>query len=108
MKCDEIFTALDLLEKERGISPAFMMDKIIQALTTAYKKDHEGVENVIVDVDEVRRDLKMYVQKEIVDGSFEPNAESTIKKKGSDKPLIDTGTMRQSVTYVVRKVGEGG
>ena len=67
MKCDEIFTALDLLEKERGISPTFMMDKIIQALTTAYKKDHEGVENVIVDVDEAKKDLKMYVQKEIVD-----------------------------------------
>ena len=66
MKCDEIFTALDLLEKERGISPTFMMDKIIQALTTAYKKDHEGVENVIVDVDEARKDLRMYVQKEIV------------------------------------------
>ena len=66
MKCDEIFTALELLEKERGISPTFMMDKIIQALTTAYKKDHEGVENVIVDVDEVKKDLKMYVQKEIV------------------------------------------
>ena len=47
MKCDEIFAALDMLEKERGISPTFMMEKIIQALTTAYKKDHEGVENVI-------------------------------------------------------------
>ena len=34
MKCDEIFAALELLEKERGISPTFMMDKIIQALTT--------------------------------------------------------------------------
>ena len=27
MKCDEIFAALELLEKERGISPTFMMDK---------------------------------------------------------------------------------
>ena len=65
MKCSEIFAALEMLEKERGISPAFMLDKIIQALITAYKKDHEGVENVIVDVDEARKDLKMYVQKEI-------------------------------------------
>jgi hypothetical protein len=51
---------------------------------------------------------KALVQEEIVEGSFEPNAPSTIKKKGSDKPLIDTGTMRQSVTYVVREAGEGG
>ena len=57
MKCDEIFAALDMLEKERGISPSFMMDKIIQALTTAYKRDHEGVENVIVDVNEADSEI---------------------------------------------------
>ena len=62
MKCDEIFVALALLEKERGIPQAFMMDKIVQALTTAYKRDHEGVENVIVNVDEAKKELKMFVQ----------------------------------------------
>ena len=41
MKCDEIFAALAMLEKERGIPQSFMMGKIIQALTTAYKRDHE-------------------------------------------------------------------
>lgn len=30
-----------------------------------------------------------------------PNAKSTIRKKGSSNPLIDTGALRQSVTYVV-------
>ena len=67
MNCAEIFTALALLEKERGIPQAFLMDKIIQALTTAYKRDHDGVENVIVDVDEEHQTLKMYVQKNVVD-----------------------------------------
>ena len=28
MKCDEIFAALELLEKERGISPSFMLSLI--------------------------------------------------------------------------------
>lgn len=46
---------------------------------------------------------KGLVQKEIVDGQFEPNAPSTIKRKKSDKPLIDTGKMRQSVNYVIKK-----
>ena len=67
MKCEEIFAALEMLEKERGIPQDFMMGKIIQALTAAYKKDHEGVENVIVDVNEEKKDLRMYVQKEIVE-----------------------------------------
>ena len=49
---------------------------------------------------------KGLVQQEIVDGGFEPNAESTIARKGSSRPLIDTGLMRQSVNYVVKKRGE--
>ena len=63
----EIFTALALLEKERGIPQTFMMEKIIQAITTAYKRDHDGVENVIVDVDEAHQTLRMFVQKNVVD-----------------------------------------
>ena len=35
--------------------------------------------------------MKGIVQKTIKEGSFVPNAPSTIRKKGSDKPLIDTG-----------------
>ena len=45
------------------------------------------------------------VQEKIGSGSFEPNAESTIRKKGSDKPLIDTGRMRQSVNFIIRRKG---
>ncbi len=30
-----------------------------------------------------------------------PNAPSTIKRKGSSRPLVDTGALRQSITYVV-------
>ena len=62
----EIFAALALLEKERGIPQSFMLDKIIQALTTAYKRDHDGVEHVIVDVDVEHQTLKMFVQKNVV------------------------------------------
>lgn len=48
---------------------------------------------------------KGLVQEEIVNGGFAPNAESTIRKKGSEQPLIDTGTMRQSVNFVVKRRG---
>lgn len=46
------------------------------------------------------------VQEKIEDGSFEPNAPSTIRKKHSDKPLIDSSHMRQSVKYVIKKRGD--
>ena len=45
------------------------------------------------------------VQEKIGNGSFTPNAPSTVKAKDSDKPLIDTGQMRQSVHYVIKKGG---
>jgi hypothetical protein len=43
------------------------------------------------------------IQKEIISGGFDANAPSTIKKKGSSKPLIDTGRMRQSVHYFTKR-----
>ncbi|MFJ7662020.1 hypothetical protein ACIQXW_06420 [Lysinibacillus sp. NPDC097162] len=44
------------------------------------------------------------VQKKITDLDAPPNAPSTIIKKGSSNPLIDTGGLRMRVTYrVVRK-----
>jgi hypothetical protein len=41
------------------------------------------------------------IQDEIDEGAFESNAESTIKKKKSTKPLIDTGRMAQSIHYQI-------
>ena len=36
--------------------------------------------------------------------NLQANAESTIRRKGSDHPLIDTGELRRSISYVVRPV----
>lgn len=33
--------------------------------------------------------------------NWAPNAPSTIKRKGSSRPLIDTGELRKAITYVV-------
>lgn len=44
-------------------------------------------------------DVKDY----FVSGSFKPLDQKTIDRKGSSKPLIDTGELRSSVTYDVRK-----
>ena len=93
MKCDEIFAALAMLEKERGISQSFMMEKIVQALTTAYKRDHEGVENVIVEVDEVKRDLKMYVQKEVVEEVEDPGVQMSLEEAHKLSAKYEVGSI---------------
>ena len=50
---------------------------------------------------------KGLIQNTIHNGDFKPNAKSTEKKKGSNRPLIDTGRMRQSVNLVIKPKGEG-
>lgn len=47
----------------------------------------------------VERDVK----RKIVDLKEPPNAERTIEQKKSSNPLIDTGQLRQSVTYEIRR-----
>jgi hypothetical protein len=42
------------------------------------------------------------IKQGIADGGFEPNAPYTIAKKKSSKPLIDTGLLRQSITWLVK------
>jgi len=42
-----------------------------------------------------------HVKQQITDLRTPPNAQSTIDKKGSDNPLIDTGALRQSIRYVI-------
>lgn len=46
---------------------------------------------------------KSAIQKAIIDLDTPPNAPSTIDAKGSSNPLIDTGHMKDSVTFDIRE-----
>lgn len=77
-------------------------DRIRKASTQANKVVNDGgsAETALKQLGVFARGV---VQDEIRSGKFEPNAESTIRRKGSNKPLIDTGFMRQNVNYVIEK-----
>ncbi len=63
-----------------------------------------SAEQALKEIGIFQKDL---IQEKITEGSFIPNAVSTIIQKGSSKPLVDTGRMRQSVNYVVKKKESG-
>ena len=46
------------------------------------------------------------MQDRIARGIAPPNTVETIMRKGSGKPLIDTGQLRSSITWKVRRKGE--
>lgn len=43
--------------------------------------------------------VKKDIQRSINELMFPPNAPSTVKRKGFNNPLVDTGTMRDTVTW---------
>jgi len=76
----EFFKALDELEKEKGISREYMLEKISQALLTAYKRDHSAAENVDIVVDEKKQDIKMFAKKTVVEEVTDPDTEIDFDK----------------------------
>ena len=79
----------------------------INSFLQSKKKDLvRGVsaEQILKEIGIFQKDL---IQEKITEGNFAPNAESTVRQKGSSKPLIDSGRMRQSVNYVIQKKGSG-
>ena len=88
----EIYAALAQLEKERGIPQAYMMEKITQALVAAYKKDKTGyTDNVFVELTE--NDMRMYVQKEVVDGVIPPATEISLEEARKINPRCELGDL---------------
>lgn len=71
-----------------------------------YQKEFENYLNMGFPVDKsldlIGTELKQDIQKEIIDLREPPNSPTTIAKKGSSNPLVDTGHMGDSVTYVIK------
>lgn len=88
------------------------VDNNADKISSFCKSRLQGIANGSKDAETVLKEIGAMqvglVQATIKDGNFVPNAPSTIAKKGSDKPLIDTGQMRQSVHYVITEKQRGG
>ena len=90
----EFFAAIALIEKEKGIPKSYMLEKITQALISAYKRDHEGItDNVVVDADEERASVRMFVKKEIVEEVDDPYTEISLEEARASLPAAQIGDM---------------
>ncbi|HIS01544.1 MAG TPA: transcription termination/antitermination protein NusA [Candidatus Excrementavichristensenella intestinipullorum] len=72
----EFFDALEQLEKEKGIPVDYMLDKVAQALLTAYRRDNPGApENVFVEPDAEKKTIRMFIRKTVTDDIYDPMEE---------------------------------
>ena len=84
----EFFEALNLLEKEKGIPVAYMIEKIQNAVSIAVKRDVNGGEDNIVEIDPVENRFFVAVRKQVVEEVEDPAleiglAEALSKKKNA-------------------------
>ena len=75
----EFFNALDILEKEKGIPKEYMLEKVEAALVAAFKRDNNGNSNVRVVMDPVKKDVKVYSVKNIVEEVVDPETEISLE-----------------------------
>ena len=89
----EFFDALEQLEREKGIPVDYMLDRVGQALITAYKRDNDGMtDNVFVEPDRDKKTIRMYVRKTVVKAEdlYEPYEEITLEEAAEYKnnPMV--------------------
>ena len=105
----EFFTALDLLEKEKGIPREYMTEKIEAALLSAYKKEYGNNTNVRVAIDERKEDIKVYQQKEVVEVVENPETQISLEeaKKIAKKYTLGTFVEREVKPKNFRRLSAG-
>ena len=93
----EFFTALDMIEQEKGISKAYMMEKITQALVSAYKRDHEGAEeNIVVLTDPEKNSVRIIVRRDVVEEVTNPDTEISLEEARRFLPAVQLGDVVSS------------
>ena len=87
---EELFIALNLLEKEKGIPVDFMVDKIKKAIATACKNNY-GNEDVEIDLDASTGRFDVYLKKEVRDEVENPDREILLEAAKEIDPMAEVG-----------------
>ena len=87
---NEVFEALHLLEKERGIPVDFMLDKIRKAIITACKNSY-GNEDVIINMDDQTGKFEVFLKKTVVEEVVDPGTEVSLERARKISPTIEIG-----------------
>lgn len=88
----EFFAAIAQIEQEKGIKPGYMMEKITQALVSAYRRDHEGVgDNLVVDANPETNTVRMFLKKDVVEEVDNPACEISLAEAQAALPRAQLG-----------------
>lgn len=87
----ELLHALDDIGKEKGISKEILIDAMETALYSAYKKDFGTKENVRVEIEGDKGEVKVYAQKEVVSEVENENEQISLEEAQKIDKNFDIG-----------------
>ena len=95
----EFFEAIHQIEEEKGIKPGYMLEKVTQALLSAYRRDHEGVgDNLVIEANEETGTVRLFLKKDIVETVDNPATEISLEEARRSLPQAELGdTVRMEV-----------
>jgi transcription termination/antitermination protein NusA len=82
----ELFDALVILEKEKGISKDIIIEAIEAALISAYKRNFNQAQNVRVDLNLERGSMRVFARKDVVDEVYDPRLEISVEEAQTINP----------------------
>lgn len=82
----ELLDALDLLEKEKGISRDILVEAIEAALVSAYKRNFNQAQNVRTDFNLNTGTMHVFARKEVVEDVFDPRLEISLEEARAINP----------------------
>lgn len=83
----ELFDALELLEKTKGIPVDYMLEKIEAALVSAFKKEY-GSASVRVDINKDKKEVRVFRRRTVVEEVTDPKTEISLEKAPGNQPQI--------------------
>lgn len=87
----ELISALDDLEKEKGIDKSLLIESIETALVTAYKRNFNSIDNVKVVMDKQTGEAHLYAVKEVVEIVEDPNLQINLEDAMKISKKIELG-----------------
>ncbi len=88
---ESMLSALDQLEKEKGIPKAYMLEKIEAAMLSAYHKEYGANARVRIFIDTEKDDIKVFRQMTVVEEVTDPENELTVEEAKSHNKRYKLG-----------------
>ncbi len=91
MNNKDLFEALSLLEKEKGISADVMIAQISKAIVIACKNNYSGNEDVEIEMNPEKNSFDVKLNKTVVEEVFDPDYEISLEDAKKIKKRIEIG-----------------